>query len=158
MYIMSDINLKTLDIEMKLRGFSKQTSRVYMFYNEKFLEYINKLPEEITENDIKEFLVYKMTDDLVSNSSITLIKASWRKDFKSAKGAIPGAIFKTGSALSIPFENDYFDIVVMWEVIEHLPKNTENESLFFSVAKHIFENRSDSFPFYNSKSKKTALI
>lgn len=49
-------------------------------------------------------------------------------DFKSAKQAIPDAIFKKGSALSIPSENEYFDTVVMWEVLEHLPKNTEKES------------------------------
>lgn len=49
-------------------------------------------------------------------------------DFKYAKNAIPNAIFKKGSALSAPSENEYFDTVVMWEVLEHLPKNTENES------------------------------
>lgn len=47
---------------------------------------------------------------------------------KSAKDTIQGAVFKEGTALNIPFENNNFDIVVMWEVLEHLPKNTENES------------------------------
>lgn len=49
-------------------------------------------------------------------------------NFKSIKESIPDAIFKKGSALSVPSGNEYFDTVVMWEVLEHLPKNTENES------------------------------
>ncbi len=68
--------LKHLQIEMKLRGFSKQTSKMYLFYNGKFLEYIKKSPEYVTEEDIKEFLAYKMSDSPISNGSICLIKAS----------------------------------------------------------------------------------
>lgn len=37
------LTLKKLETEMKLRGFSKQTSKMYLFYNTKFLEYIKKL-------------------------------------------------------------------------------------------------------------------
>lgn len=49
-------------------------------------------------------------------------------DLKFAKNAIHGAVFKEGTALNVPFGNNNFDIVVMWEVLEHLPKNTEIES------------------------------
>lgn len=68
--------LRPLQIEMKLRGLSKQTSKMYMFYNSKFLEYIQKSPEDITEEDIKDFLAYKLSDNSVSNALINLIKAS----------------------------------------------------------------------------------
>ncbi len=67
--------LKPLEVEMRLRGFSKKTSKVYCYYNSKFLDYINKSPEEITEYDIKEFLSYKMSDDS-SNCSIGLIRSA----------------------------------------------------------------------------------
>lgn len=60
-------------------------------------------------------------------------------DFKYAKDAVPDATFKKGSALSVPSENDYFDIVVMWEVLEHLPKNTENIS--FQEIKRVLKPR-----------------
>ena len=36
-------------------------------------------------------------------------------------------LFKVGSALNIPFENESFDTVVSFEVLEHIPKNTENK-------------------------------
>ncbi len=33
--------------------------------------------------------------------------------------------FVVGSALSLPFDNHKFQVVTMWDVIEHLPKNSE---------------------------------
>lgn len=33
--------------------------------------------------------------------------------------------FKVASGVNLPFENKSFDTVVAWEVIEHIPKNTE---------------------------------
>ena len=71
-----DDNLKALNVEMRLRGMSKQTSKIYLFYNVKFLEYIQKYPKDITEEDIKDFLAYKLSDDVMTNSSVALVKAS----------------------------------------------------------------------------------
>lgn len=70
-----DTLLKKLKLGMKLRDFSEKTTRMYIFYNEKFLEYVNKDPRKVTESDINKFLVHRM-DDCMSNSSIALIKAS----------------------------------------------------------------------------------
>lgn len=33
--------------------------------------------------------------------------------------------FKVGSAIKLPFPSNYFDTVVSWDVLEHIPKNTE---------------------------------
>ena len=52
--------LKRLEIEMKLRGFSANTIDSYLLYNQKFLEYIKKSPKDVSEDDIKEFMVHKM--------------------------------------------------------------------------------------------------
>jgi SAM-dependent methyltransferase len=48
-------------------------------------------------------------------------------DLKTAKSNIRTnkASFKEGSALNIPFKKNSFDTVVLWEVIEHLPKFSE---------------------------------
>lgn len=34
-----------------------------------------------------------------------------------------------GSALSMPLKNNSFEVVTMWDVIEHLPKNTEQKAI-----------------------------
>ena len=70
--------LKTLELEMWLRDFSEKTSEMYIFYNEKFLEYVNKDPKKVTESDINGFIVYKMDQDSLSNSSVRLIRSSLR--------------------------------------------------------------------------------
>lgn len=49
------------------------------------------------------------------------------------------AIFRVGGALKIPFKNNYFDTVVAWEVIEHIPKDTENK--MFSEVNRVLKNK-----------------
>jgi len=46
-------------------------------------------------------------------------------DFQDNRKTVQNAIFIQGSVLNIPSKDEYFDMVVMWEVLEHLPKNTE---------------------------------
>lgn len=48
-----------------------------------------------------------------------------KEDFYLAEKEAPGAVFKGGSALQIPFAGNSFDLVAMFDVIEHIPKNTE---------------------------------
>lgn len=50
-------------------------------------------------------------------------------DLKAAKENITNdkVNFKIGSAINLPFGNETFDTAVSWEVIEHLPKNTEDK-------------------------------
>jgi len=47
------------------------------------------------------------------------------ENFYAAQMEVPSAKFIEGSALNIPLEDDSFDIVVMFDVIEHLPKGSE---------------------------------
>jgi len=42
------------------------------------------------------------------------------------------AIFKIGGALELPFRANYFDTVVAWDVVEHIPKSTE-EKMFKEI-------------------------
>lgn len=48
-----------------------------------------------------------------------------KENFYLAEKEVPGAVFKEGSALNIPFADNSFDLVAMFDVIEHIPRNTE---------------------------------
>jgi len=113
------VSLKKLETELKLRGFSRQTSRMYLFYNRKFLEFIKKNPEEITDDDIKEFLAYKMSDDSLSNASISLIKASLKFFYTEMLG-------KNMSLIKTPKATKRLPVVLSREEIKNLLDNTEN--------------------------------
>lgn len=110
--------LKDLQIEMKLRGLSKQTSKLYLFYNNKFLEFIQKSPKDITEQDIKEFLAFKISEDPVSNGSINIIKASLKFYY--------GEILDKNISLITPRSIKKLPIVLSKKEIKYLLDNTKN--------------------------------
>ncbi|MFZ3383029.1 MAG: site-specific tyrosine recombinase/integron integrase [Candidatus Methanoperedens sp.] len=113
------IKLKKLETELKLRGFSKQTSKMYLFYNRKFLEFIKKDPDEIMDDDIKEFLASKMSDDSLSNSSVALIKAALKFFYSDMLG-------KNMSLIKTPKASKELPVVLSREEIRKLIDNTEN--------------------------------
>lgn len=61
---------------MKLRGFSKETQRTYVRQNKLFLNFINKLPEQVTEQDIKDYLAQLISDAGQAPRTISLKKSA----------------------------------------------------------------------------------
>ncbi|MCX9012296.1 MAG: tyrosine-type recombinase/integrase [Candidatus Methanoperedens sp.] len=111
--------LKKLETEMKLRGFSKQTSKMYLFYNTKFLAYIKKPQEDVDEDDIKEYLAHKMSDHSLSNASISLIKASLKFFYTEILG-------KNLALIKTPKASKKLPVVLTRKEIRDLLDNTEN--------------------------------
>ncbi len=64
-----------------------------------------------------------------------------KSDLKTAKENIHDerALFKVAGALKLPFKDNYFDTVVAWEVIEHIPKGTEYK-MFKEVSRVLKRN------------------
>jgi integrase/recombinase XerD len=67
--------LQRLDNELKLRGFSPRTAKMYSFYNEKFLQFSKKQPEQMTEDDIKSYIVSRLSEG-TSPKSVILMKSA----------------------------------------------------------------------------------
>lgn len=63
------------------------------------------------------------------------------KDLVTAKRYVKDkrAIFTVGSAIDLPYKNKKFDIVTCWEVIEHIPKDTEE--ILFSEVSRVLKNK-----------------
>lgn len=67
--------LQKLETELKLRGVSPETVKTYLFYNKKFVDFIKKNPEEVSEADIKNYLAELLSRG-VSNATLALAKAA----------------------------------------------------------------------------------
>ena len=77
--------LKTIETEIKLRGFSKTTAKMYLLYNRQFFEWLEKDPNEVEENTLKLFLSEKLEEGL-SAKSLGLIKAALLFYFNELQG------------------------------------------------------------------------
>ena len=64
-------------LEMDTRAYKSKTKKSYIYYNEKFLEFINKKPYEIVEEDIKYFIKEKLKTS--NKTTINFIISSDRK-------------------------------------------------------------------------------
>jgi integrase/recombinase XerD len=68
-------DIKTLETELKLRRKSDKTVKNYLFFNQKFLDFIKKPAEFIDANDIKSYIA---TLDKKSTATVALAMASLR--------------------------------------------------------------------------------
>lgn len=68
--------LTKLETELKIRGFSKRTIDVYLFHNKKFLEFIKKEPQSVTQDDAKRYMAHLMSNQKYKPGSINLALSS----------------------------------------------------------------------------------
>ncbi len=57
--------------ECRLRNYSEKTRKIYLHYNEYFLKFIRKGPLQVTEKDIRDYLLYLSYENL-SSATINL--------------------------------------------------------------------------------------
>ncbi len=114
-----DERFRKLTTEMKLRGFSPQTVKMYLFYNQKLVDHIKKEPVDITEDDIKDFLAYKLSDDSVSSATIALIKAALKFFYTEILGT-------NISQIKTPKRTKKLPVVLSQTEIKNLIDMTEN--------------------------------
>ena len=68
--------LKKLGIELKIRGFSQETVKSYTRHNADFIKFIKKAPDSATEDDLKSYLAYLISDKKLSSSSVALVRSA----------------------------------------------------------------------------------
>lgn len=62
-----------------------------------------------------------------------------REAIKFAQKHHPQAVFLLASVLSLPFDDNSFDVVTFWEVLEHLPKGEEKKA--FKEISRVLKNK-----------------
>lgn len=67
--------LEKIEAELRLRGFSERTVSTYLFYNQKFLEFVKKDPMDVTKEDVKNFLARKLEEKRTART-LALIKSA----------------------------------------------------------------------------------
>jgi len=113
--------LKNLETEIKISKLSPYTIRNYIMFNKKLLEHSNKQPEEIVQQDIKNFLADKMNDR--ASSSTILFLASIKFAFTSLLQKDPtSGIKRPKSEKKIP------EVLTKDEVIKLLDSAQTNKS------------------------------
>jgi len=70
--------LKELEAELRLRGFSQETVNAYVMHNRLCLDYLNKNPEEITTREIKLYLGHLISEKHYKPRSVNLVMAALR--------------------------------------------------------------------------------
>ncbi|MBS3163308.1 tyrosine-type recombinase/integrase [Candidatus Woesearchaeota archaeon] len=68
--------LDKINTELQIQGKSKQTQKAYCYFNEKFLDFINKTPEKIEEGDVKKFLANLLSNKKYDPASVGLARSA----------------------------------------------------------------------------------
>jgi len=71
-------DLRKLETELKLRGFSPKTIQAYLYHNKRFLDSVRKEPDQVEEDDVRSYMASLVADRKLAASSLTLIKAALR--------------------------------------------------------------------------------
>lgn len=71
-----------LGIELKLRGFSKKTLETYVTHNKRFLDFIKKKPDQITQDDIKQYLAHLISEKEQKPASVNLALSALKFMYK----------------------------------------------------------------------------
>jgi len=113
--------IEVLKTELRQKGFSEKTIDSYVFYNQKFLNFIKKQPEEIQEQDINKYLTYLIADKQMSPRSLALIISSLRFFYVEI---IKKQIFQN---IQIPKRDKNVPTVLTKEEIKKLINLTKNK-------------------------------
>lgn len=70
--------LKKLETELKIRGFSSNTVKSYVYHNKRFLEFADKPYNEINEDDIKAYMAFLISDKSLKPSTVSLVLSALR--------------------------------------------------------------------------------
>lgn len=112
--------LEKLETELKIRGFSDQTLKSYLFHNKKFLDFSKKQPEEMESEDVKKYMAYLIADKKQKPASVSLAMSALRFAYDEVLGK---GLFTT---LKLPKAEKKLPTVLSKEEIRNMLEHTKN--------------------------------
>jgi len=67
------VNFEDLKKELSFKKYSPKTIKAYIHFNRDFMQKSKKLPQQVTNEDIKDYLIYLAEEREVSTSTINRI-------------------------------------------------------------------------------------
>jgi len=117
--------LKKIETELRISRKSNKTIKSYIFFNNKLLEFCKKEPEQISINDIKQFLAEKLSNK--SSGTIILALAAIRYSFEKILGKDPTA------GIERPRKEKKIPEVLSKEEVKKLIENAETKKSKFII-------------------------
>ena len=71
-----------VDKHLKLKGYSKKTIKSYKNNVKRFLSYVDKFPEEITNDDVKDYMIFLLEKQNSSHSYVNQVLSAIKLYFK----------------------------------------------------------------------------
>ena len=68
--------LEKLATELRLRGYSEQTVKTYVYHNQQFFNFIKKDSSQVSRDDIKKYMAYLLADKKLSRKYVSLVKSA----------------------------------------------------------------------------------
>ena len=68
--------MEKIETELRIQNRSNRTINMYIFFNEKFIDFINKKVNEVNGDDVKKFFAYLISKKNYSASSINLVRSA----------------------------------------------------------------------------------
>jgi len=113
------VNTKLMQAELRLAGYSDRTTKAYLYNVEKFFEFIQKKPQEVTQHDVKLYLTYlldKGCKERTVNLTISSVKFYFEQVMKRR-------LFSNIKRLKLPKD---IPVVLSKEEIKAMILNTRN--------------------------------
>ena len=113
------VNTKLMQAELRLIGYSDLTSKNYLYNVEKFFEFIQKKPQEVTQQDIKLYLTY-LLDKGCKERTVNLAISSVKFYFENI---MKRKLFNNIKRMKMPKN---IPVVLSREEIKAMISNTRN--------------------------------
>ncbi len=112
--------LERLELELNSRGFSAKTKKSYIFFVNDFLKYIKKNAQNVSEQDIKNYISHLVADKKYTNITANLAISSLRFFFRKVLGST------VCDKIERPKREKTLPIVLSKEEIKRIFDKTEN--------------------------------